>query len=197
MQFVSIEYDSVREFEEMKLQVNDGINLWQIRNGYGKTTTLDLLRHMFQGTFPEQENFPIYKRPKSVADFSNEKTSSICLELLIEDDKNDMVPWTLTLNFNHNTETCEYTTNSPGADGHNDGWNMPPNFRSKFYKKPYFTQLFLFDGETAIDLAKKQDYRQIVDSIRELTGMRSIYQHVDEGGYLDQDQASAFAEHLS
>lgn len=195
VEFVRISYDSIREFEELSLPINDGINVWQIRNGYGKTTTLELLRCMFQGTYPEPENFPIYKRSLSTANYSNNKTSSICLELKIENENQQMIDWKLTLEFDHADKSCRYITDSPGIGGYEEGWKMPSNFKAKFYKKPDFTQLFLFDGETAVDLAKKQDYGQIVNSIRELTGLRSIYQHISEGGYLDEDQKKAFAEH--
>ena len=106
-----------------------------------------------------------------------------------------MVPWELTLTFDHLNSSCEYETKSPGIGGYEVGWHMPANFRSKFFNKPDFTQLFLFDGETAVELSKKQDYGKIVNSIRELTGLRSIYQHIEQDGHLDKDQQAAFTEH--
>ena len=56
---------NIREMEDVALEFEpDAINPLLIRNGYGKTTMLTLLRWMFTGVIPPQSgsNWPQYKR---------------------------------------------------------------------------------------------------------------------------------------
>ena len=49
----SIRLESVREFEDVTIPFGPGPNVVLMRNGYGKTTMLTLLRMMFTGAVPD------------------------------------------------------------------------------------------------------------------------------------------------
>ena len=194
VQMEKIEFQSIREFEDVSIHLHNGINVLQIRNGYGKTTTLKILRWMFTGNENiDPDDFPKYVRKKGVSGHEPGDKSSATLHMNIEKD-GESNPWRLTMNFLHREGTCSFETESPAIGGHQEGWKLPTAFSSKFKDKEAFTNLFMFDGEAAADLSKEQDHEQIIAAIREMTGLRGVYQHVDANGFLDQERKSAFSE---
>ena len=189
-----LEFESIREFEKIEVQMSNGVNVVQIRNGYGKSTTLQILRWMFTGQAPTAvSDFPLYIRGKDIAKHKQTEVGKVVLHMTIESGGVSN-PWRLTLNFDKAQSAAWFETESPAIGGHEDGWKLPPEFRSKFHNKPAFTELFLFDGETAAELSKVQDHDQIINSIREVTGLRSIYQHIEPEGFLDKDRREAFED---
>lgn len=189
-----LEFDSIREFEDVELCFKKGINFVQIRNGYGKSTTLQVLRWMFTGKTPESpDDYPLYVRDGKVSDHYQTKKGHVVLHMTIES-AGEVNPWRLWLYFDKSEERSWFETESPAIGGHEEGWMLPAEFKSKFFNKPNFTELFMFDGETAADLSKTQDHDQIVQSIREITSLRTIYLHTDDNGYLDTDRTEIFAQ---
>tara|TARA_Y100000589_G_scaffold113117_1_gene107486 strand:+ start:3646 stop:5712 length:2067 start_codon:yes stop_codon:yes gene_type:complete len=189
-----LEFNSIREFEDVELSFKKGINFIQIRNGYGKSTTLQILRWMFTGTTPEtSDDYPLYLRDESVSNHQETNKGHVVLHMTIESG-GEINPWRLWLYFDKNEGRSWFETESPAIGGHENGWMLPSEFKSKFFNKPNFTELFMFDGETAADLSKTQDHDQIVQSIREITSLRTIYLHTNDNGYLDTDRMEYFAQ---
>ena len=193
-----IEFVSFREFEGIEMKFSSGTNFLQIRNGYGKTTTLDVLRNMYTDLLPDDPiNFPKYKRLPETAGHDAETKTVITLHLDIEqliEGSLDMTPWRLSAHYDHTEGRAWFETESPQIGGHEEGWHLPNSFKAKFWRKPNFASLYLFDGETARELAEQQDHEQVVNAIREVTGVRSVYQHVEDGGYLDEDRNKALKD---
>lgn len=189
-----LEFNSIREFEDVELLFKKGVNFVQIRNGYGKSTTLQILRWMFTGKTPESpDDYPLYLRDRKIADHSETEKGHVVLHMTIES-AGETNPWRLWLYFDKNEGRSWFETESPAIGGHEEGWMLPAEFKSKFFNKPNFTELFMFDGETAADLSKTQDHDQIIQSIREITSLRTIYLHTDDNGFLDTDRKEIFAK---
>ena len=80
-------FKSIREFEDVDIKLSNGINVIQIRNGYGKTSTLTILRWMFTGNDNiESGDFPKYVRGKEVAGHDYDGKSSVTLHMTIDND---------------------------------------------------------------------------------------------------------------
>lgn len=172
---VKITWQGIREIEELDLALKPGINIIQIRNGYGKTTTLYLLRCIFTGTLPPVEQFPRYKRQ-----FGGRRDESrFTVDLEIENSLGEMKPWTVSLVCNHKDKQVEFETSSPVIGGCEPGWKLPIEFRSKFEKRDRFAELFLFNGEKAEELCQEQGHAQIENAIREITGLHHVYTHTE------------------
>ena len=80
-----LEFNSIREFEDVELSFKKGINFIQIRNGYGKSTTLQILRWMFTGTTPEtSDDYPLYLRDESVSNHQETNKGHVVLHMTID-----------------------------------------------------------------------------------------------------------------
>ena len=173
--------ENIREIESVALEFEpDAINPLLIRNGYGKTTMLTLLRWMFTGVIPSQSgsNWPQYKR-----DFGGDTAESkVVLKLKISDAGDVLRDWELTMWFNHEDGDCGFETYSSEVGGRQAGWHLPPAFRSRFFGRQKFTELFIFDGETAKELTSGQGRNQIEDAILELTGLVHVKDISMDGG---------------
>ena len=182
---------NIREMEDVALEFEpDAINPLLIRNGYGKTTMLTLLRWMFTGVIPPQSgsNWPQYKR-----DFGGETTESkVVLKLKISDGDDVLRDWELTMWFNHDDGDCGFETYSSEVGGRQAGWHLPPAFRSRFFGRQKFTELFIFDGETAKELTSGQGRNQIEDAILELTGLVHVKDMSMDGGVIDAHRNAEF-----
>lgn len=189
----ALSLSNVREFEDITLKFAEGINPLLMRNGYGKTTILTMLRWMFTGNIPPKNgtNWPQYKRT-----FGGDLTKSeIVLELSILDSKNIMRPWQLTMWFDHKDEDCGFVTYSAEIGGQKQHWALPSAFRNRFYERPSFTELFIFNGETADVLAEDQDRNQVESAIMELTSLIFVEDLCKEGGHLDNHRTNLFKEY--
>jgi DNA sulfur modification protein DndD len=186
-----LSFENIREMENVTLEFeSNAINPLLMRNGYGKTTMLTLLRWMFTGAIPPQSgsNWPQYKR-----DFGGDTSESkVVLKLKISDDDDVLRDWELTMWFNHNEGDCGFETYSSEVGGRQAGWHLPPAFRSRFYDRPKFTELFIFDGETAKELTSGQGRNQIENAILELTGLVHVKDMSMEGGVIDAHRNAEF-----
>ena len=182
---------NIREIEDIEIKFEpDVINPLLIRNGYGKTTMLDMLRWMFVGKIPQKEgtNWPQYKR-----DFGGSTSeSSVELHLQISDSEDAMKDWQLKMWFDFDEEECGFETYSAEIGGKQEGWYLPPAFRSRFFQRERFVELFLFDGETARELTSEQDSNQVEDAILELTGLIHVKDIAKSGGTLDSNRTAEF-----
>ena len=82
-----------------------------------------------------------------------------------------MKDWQLKMWFDFDEEECGFETYSAEIGGKQEGWYLPPAFRSRFFQRERFVEFFLFDGETARELTSEQDSNQVEDAILELTGL--------------------------
>ena len=96
--------------------------------------------------------------------------------------------------FDHSNNTSGFRTKSPEAGGDNNGFKLPSNFRSRFKGKKKFTNMFVFDGELAKQLKDDQDSEQIESALRDLTGLRNVYYHANDDGYLENHKSRKFNE---
>lgn len=183
--------ENIREMEGVALEFEpDAINPLLIRNGYGKTTMLTLLRWMFTGVIPPQSgsNWPQYKR-----DFGGDTAESkVVLKLKISDNDDVLRDWELTMWFNHDDGESGFETYSSEVGGRQTGWHLPSAFRSRFYQRQKFTELFIFDGETAKELTSGQGRNQIEDAILELTGLVHVKDMSMDGGVIDAHRNAEF-----
>ena len=152
-----LEWKNIRQIEDLSLEFpkDKKINLIQIQNGYGKTTTLRLLRHVFTGLLPKD-----IKGFQYVGKMNNEAVeySTFIAHLdILEPQYQDFTPYAITLHMNHIDETADFLTSSPNFGGEKPGWHLPSEMVDKFKKKEDFVNLFIFDGETAEELNKKRN----------------------------------------
>ena len=159
---------NIREMEDVALEFEpDAINPLLIRNGYGKTTMLTLLRWMFTGVIPPQSgsNWPQYKR-----DFGGETTESkVVLKLKISDGDDVLRDWELTMWFNHDDGDCGFETYSSEVGGRQAGWHLPPAFRSRFFVDKSSPSSSFLTVKRQKELTSGQGRNQIEDAILELT----------------------------
>ena len=113
-----LEFESIREFEKIEIPMNIGVNVVQIRNGYGKSPTLQILRWMFTGQVPSKvSDFPLYIREENVAGHNQTEVAKAVLHMNIES-SGVANPWRLTLNFDKEQGTAWFETESPAIGGH-------------------------------------------------------------------------------
>lgn len=169
----SLRMQSVREFEDVTIPFGPGPNVILMRNGYGKTTMLTLLRMMFTGVLPDLQTSKGFRYKRAYG--GDPARSIVTLELSIGSDAASAEHHRLVLDMDHGAGTATYSTTSASNRGHSAEWALPLNFRSKFYGRPKFTDLFIFDAERAKELAKEQDITQVDLALREITGLRSVF----------------------
>ena len=76
-----VSWESIRQMEDIEVNPQDGRNFWQIRNGYGKTTTLLLLRHIFTGNQPNTEELRHFKYNQTFG--GDAKHGKFCVDYLL------------------------------------------------------------------------------------------------------------------
>ena len=180
VQLKSIRLESVREFEDVTIPFGPGPNVVLMRNGYGKTTMLTLLRMMFTGAVPDASTAKGFQYKRAYG--GTKERSTVTLELFIGPEAEKAEHHRLVLTMDHGTGQASYSTTSVSNRGHSETWALPLNFKSKFYNRPKFTDLFIFDAERAKELARTQDITQVDLALREITGLRSVFAMCEAGG---------------
>ena len=115
----------------------------------------------------------------------------------ISDGDDVLRDWELTMWFNHDDGDCGFETYSSEVGGRQAGWHLPPAFRSRFFGRQKFTELFIFDGETAKELTSGQGRNQIEDAILELTGLVHVKDMSMDGGVIDAHRNAEFKKAAS
>jgi len=190
----SIKWKSLREMEDLIVPINslNGINLLQIQNGYGKTTTLELLRHIFTGKLPDKKVWSSYKYKQQFGGDRSKSEFWVDLEI-------DEADYQIGIEFNHIQNVADFITISPEIGGRERGWRPPQNFKSKFENKPELVKLFIFNGEMADQLNRAQGATIIEDAIRQVTNLDKLYDLIRVGKTkVDKGQLQEIIEsHLS
>jgi DNA sulfur modification protein DndD len=166
----AISWKNIRQIEDLRYEVEnlDGVNLLQIQNGYGKTTTLRLLRYIFMGTLPVDEEILSFRYIGDQIE-GNRSEGEFWVDFLIDD-----VDYSIGIEFDFDSRIATFITVSPDRGGKIYGWEPPRKFKQKFYKKDDFVKLFVFDGEMAKELNETQGAKLIEYAIRQVTDLDKI-----------------------
>lgn len=147
IKILSLKIKDIRDFDNLHLHFSSNdkchhITLIQMPNGTGKTTTINILRHLFSGSkFDSQEVMEL--KPK----LFEATRGSAELALMIENER-----YTVKVEFNYDMGSHKYFTTSPKHKGQTEGHNLP-----LFYiMNDETTKLFIFDGELAKDLLSQE-----------------------------------------
>lgn len=145
MSILEIEYKNIRKVNELKIPfVNaDGKtiknNFIMMANGTGKTTTMTLLKGLFDGSALSWKSDII----KSFAPvMTNAGHGEFAVTVLFDDRR---YKFFLLLDYKTGSATIE--TSSPTLGGRESGRHLPESIRGIF--SPEFVRRFIFDGEQA------------------------------------------------
>lgn len=145
MSILEIEYKNIRKVNELKIPfINaDGIiiknNFIMMANGTGKTTTMTLLKGLFDGSALSWESEKI----KSFAPVMTEAEHGEFAVTVLFDDRR--YKYFLLLDYKTGSATIE--TSSPTLGGRESGRHLPESIRGIFSRE--FVRRFVFDGEQA------------------------------------------------
>lgn len=185
-------WENLRNFETLELpskdkKFSDKTSLVQIQNGYGKTTTLYLLRAIFTNTPIDQKYLKAgykYRYPHKEWGGDQNEPSKFFVELDIDGEF-----CRLGLEINHKTMEQRFTTFREKLGGTKPIWNPPHIFRRLFQGKPDFTNLFILDGELAKDLNRAAKSSVVKNSIRQVTNLSGLYSMIgssEESGQINR-----------
>ena len=149
------------------------VQIMQMRNGLGKTTSLYLMQSLFTGKPPDSTTFgrARYKGPQK--SLRGGKKSKFSMELSIDGDS-----WILGMHLDPENESCEFFTVNPRS-GNEKGWKPPRKFRSAFEGKNEFVQLFLFDTQRAGAMTESLPSRAVDTAIMEIANLSSVKELVE------------------
>ena len=145
MSLLEIEYKNIRKVNELKIPfVNaDGKtiknNFIMMANGTGKTTTMTLLKGLFDGSALSWKS-DIIKSSAPV--MTNAGHGEFAVTVLFDDRR---YKFFLLLDYKTGSATIE--TSSPTLGGRESGRHLPESIRGIF--SPEFVRRFIFDGEQA------------------------------------------------
>ena len=173
----SMSYENVRTMRH--LQVNfcnntESVHGYLIRNGIGKTTTLDLLRSCLTGVAPgEIESFAYFEGDENNRVYYPERPGEFSVTLEIKTDNAEAAEVTLKMKFDYENGAVNWETDT--ATKGNDGyWNPPLEYKLLFKNNPGLIKLYMFDGETCDDLLAKTGSNLIEDVVLNATGMKAM-----------------------
>lgn len=149
MTILEMEYKNIRKITTLKLSFTkpDGAaisnNFIMMANGTGKTTTMELLKGLFDGTAANWSSTKVHS-------FAPTLTEADSGEFIITV-KFDERQYKYFLSMNYKDGTIEVETSAP-PKGRETGLRLPESIRGIF--TPEFVRRFVFDGEQA---AKSMD----------------------------------------
>ena len=202
MSVLSFGYTNVREFESLTIPEEsqefrtEGINLLQIQNGYGKTTTLYLLRSLFTGIAIEGKYRAGYRYRRD-GKWGGDAQGIVRFQAKLRIKSNNVAEdFTLGLEIDPEENEQSFWTYRSKLGGREEGWKPPPEFVRLFEGKDRFAQLFLLDGETAKELNKYAGADLVHDSIRQITGTNILHTLIGDTGVIKTVLDRATAEAL-
>lgn len=145
MSILEIEYRNIRKINDLKISfVNDngGIiknSFIMMANGTGKTTTMTLLKGLFDGTAPSWSG-------EKIKSFAPTMTGAEHGEFAVTV-KFDEKRYKYVLSLNYKTGTAEISTITSAVGGRESGRHLPESIRGIFSEE--FVRRFIFDGEQA------------------------------------------------
>lgn len=155
------------------------ITLIQMPNGTGKTTTLDLLRATLSGSAID-ENWDRSK-VRSLRKRGNDRGSGMFRVFLLHNSRR----LTITMEFDFQEGTFRYTTTKPA--GIEEGFHPPQDLRR--FLKTAFVNFFVFDGELAEQLLKREHTKAqvAIENLFQLNIFSTLINRVRE--YYERDIA--------
>ena len=178
IKITQISWDNIRNFESLILpgnneELKNSTSLVQIQNGYGKTTTLYLLRSIFTSK-PIDKQFINsgyrYRYPHKNWGGNQDKASKFHVNFEINDEF-----YRIGLEIDHIRGTQKFTTFSDSLGGEIDGWHPPHIFRRLFQNKNEFAKLFILDGELAKELNRSTGSQVVSNSIQQVTNLSGLH----------------------
>lgn len=186
VRLLSWEYENIRGVKNLKVSVESNVNtpyrtsLIMMRNGTGKTTTLKLLRAIFDGKAVQWEPNEVkgLKPPGSISDEGVFKAT-----LLIDD-----VIYIVFIKLNYLQGTVGYQTSrvASAGGGLENGHNLPSSISLFFTEN--FVKRFIFDGELARKIfeSKSNEAENAIKFLYHLNKLEDIQTKVQ--GIVDQAQ---------
>ena len=173
-----IEWNWIANIEDVTwpsstLSNSSRVQIMQMRNGLGKTTSLYLMQSLFTGKPPDSTTFgrARYKGPQK--SLRGSKKSKFSMELSIDGDS-----WILGMHLDPESERCDFFTVNPRS-GNEKGWKPPRKFRSAFEGKNEFVQLFLFDTQRAGAMTESLPSKAVDTAIMEISNLSNVKELVD------------------
>ena len=159
----------------MEIEVQkQGVTLLQIQNGYGKTTTLTLLRSIVTGRLPSELGIPISSfKYKGSEEIENPDYGLFSVTFEINGST-----YVIEIEFDYGLNEAEFYTISDVLGGRERGWFPPNDFMTKFKDKVLLAKTFLFDGETSEEINSRSGF--LLESLREITDLNLIYELIDD-----------------
>lgn len=145
MSILEIEYRNIRKINVLKIPfVNDSgeiikNNFIMMANGTGKTTTMTLLKGLFDGTAPSWSS-------EKIKSFAPTMTGAEHGEFAVTV-KFDEKRYKYVLSLDYKAGTAEISTVTSAVGGRESGRHLPESIRGIF--SPEFVRRFIFDGEQA------------------------------------------------
>ncbi|MDR2720508.1 MAG: hypothetical protein LBC03_06885 [Nitrososphaerota archaeon] len=170
---LEITYNNIREMNNLTINLcQDGgikrVSLIQMRNGVGKTTTMDLLRYCLDKKASKLTTAEIrsFKPSKSAVPngFFRVKFSI------------DSAIKYVTLHFDYLDGVAKYTTSTMEKGGEVDGVLLGEDIESWLSTKN-FVRLFVFDGELAGELlsSKSASAEEAINALYHLDNLKNLY----------------------
>ena len=145
MFILEIEYRNIRKINDLKIPfVNENgeiikNNFIMMANGTGKTTTMTLLKGLFDGTAPSWSS-------EKIKSFAPTMTGAEHGEFAVTV-KFDEKRYKYVLFLDYKAGTAEISTITSAVGGRESGRHLPESIRGIF--SPEFVRRFIFDGEQA------------------------------------------------
>ena len=189
IKILKMSWENVRNFENLELpssndKFSDNTSLVQIQNGYGKTTTLYLLRSIFTSRPIDREYIKTgyrYRFPHNKWGGDSDSASKFHVEFDINGEF-----CRIGIEIDHNNMSQKFTTFRDKLGGQVDGWNPPHLFKRLFQGKDDFAELFILDGELAKELNRSTGSEVVNNSIKQVTNLAGLYSLVGSGGTAGQ-----------
>lgn len=179
VKIIKFSWENLRNFESVNVPLGsnkfskNNTSLLQIQNGYGKTTTLYLLRSVFTNTPIESEYLKTgYRYRHNHTEWGGSKDSVSKFHVDLEINKEF---YRLGIEIDPINESQKFTTFSEKLGGVVDGWHPPTIFRRLFEGKNEFAKLFIMDGETAKELNRSTGSVLVNYSIRQVTNLANLH----------------------
>ena len=155
-------------------------NLIQMENGYGKTTTLELLVGVFTGILPDGKTLRTHLAPKGPDRHLHKGEKGkfeVTLHINGEETK-------IGIDIDHKKKQASFYTVS--VSGHDSGWKPPEDFQSAFQKNEALTRLFILNAEMADSINADLGAGPVKKAIMKLGNLDPIESLCSEDGHLDE-----------
>ena len=145
MSILEIEYRNIRKINDLKIPfVNENgeiikNNFIMMANGTGKTTTMTLLKGLFDGTAP---SWPSEKIKSFAPTMTGAEHGEFAVTVKFDEKRYKYV-----LSLDYKAGTAEISTITSAVGGRESGRHLPESIRGIF--SPEFVRRFIFDGEQA------------------------------------------------